>query len=337
MNGGVNVRRPILAAAGVALCAAAGAAAWHAFSRRVIEVPILMYHRLGSARADVWTVRPEDFEDQMRQLRERGYHAVLPSDLVAYREKKRPLPPKPVVITFDDGALNVKEIGGPVLRRYGYRAIVYIVPGATADRPEDRRELEGSPALTWPEIREMRGEGTFDVGGHTLSHARGEVLRDPEKEIGGCFQAIREKGGFTPDSFCYAYNEGAGVRKVEQWVGKAGFSTAMTTGESVARIGRRTNFLGLPRVFVRGGRHLFEIRRLSGGAGGPVEYEVDHAGPPIPITPRLANPGSAPDEGWLAPVEIERDAVRFSFPGAGAAKDRLEIWDRHRLFLLARE
>ncbi len=66
-----------------------------AVSAGYLQVPILMYH-----------YTPTDFETQMKQLIAKKYTTIDLDQLSAALRSKASLPPKPVVITFDDDRIH---------------------------------------------------------------------------------------------------------------------------------------------------------------------------------------------------------------------------------------
>jgi peptidoglycan/xylan/chitin deacetylase (PgdA/CDA1 family) len=301
-------------------------------------VPILMYHQIGDAPDDVWSVSPAEFEQQMRQLKEQGYETVLPSDLVAYARRRKPLPRKPVVITFDDGSLSVKELAVPILRKQGYRAIVYLITAATADTPSARRESEGHPCLTWEEVRAMREEGTIVFGSHSVHHSRELILSRPAAEIEDSMREIREKGGLVPDSFCYPFNEGAGDAAIADLIRRAGYSSAVCCSQKKAGIRRRTDFLHLPRLWVLGGKHVFEASAEPAEGGRSSVVHLGYEGVNVEVSPRFVWPGQTVSEGWLPALELRKGGTTWSPDKTGVPPGQkalsLQLWDKYRFFLL---
>ena len=96
---------------------------------RVVTVPILLYHSISSdSSADSrYAVSVTDFKDQMQQLRYWGYSPIAIKDLVDHINKGHSLPRRPIVITFDDGYLDVFDHAFPIMERYGITGTVYIV------------------------------------------------------------------------------------------------------------------------------------------------------------------------------------------------------------------
>jgi peptidoglycan/xylan/chitin deacetylase (PgdA/CDA1 family) len=131
-----------------------------------VDVPILEYHRIGpepagSALTDSLTVGIADFAAQMEWLRTEGYHAVTPAQLYNALAFGARLPPRPVMLTFDDGYRDVLWNAAPLLHRLDLRATAFVIT----------RRIDGpdSSFLTWPELRRLEALG-FDVASHTVDH-----------------------------------------------------------------------------------------------------------------------------------------------------------------------
>ena len=212
-------------------------------------IPILMYHRISS-ETNAWTISHDAFEKQLAAMRAAGFTSILPSDLPDIAAGKKSAPPKPVILTFDDGLLSAMTDAEPLLKKYGFRAIDYVITGCVADDAEHRKLFETAPCLTWPEIKEMKARGTFVFGGHSQTHVALDKSKDARSEISECRQLLTERGGITPDSFCFPY--GTCNDETVRIVSGNRFTTSMTAFDRVAKIGPRTNLLKLPRLWIRG-------------------------------------------------------------------------------------
>jgi peptidoglycan/xylan/chitin deacetylase (PgdA/CDA1 family) len=101
---------------------------------------VLMYHRvIEPAAADghnpsVVSASPATFARQMRHLA-RNYRVVSAEEVLGAVHDRHPLPPRAVLITFDDAYRDFGEIAWPILRRYGLSATLF-VPTAFPDRPD---------------------------------------------------------------------------------------------------------------------------------------------------------------------------------------------------------
>ncbi|HST03229.1 MAG TPA: polysaccharide deacetylase family protein [Chloroflexia bacterium] len=105
------------------------------------NVTILAYHRIDTpANPDnlnlsptLIDATPEAFEAQMKWLSEE-YNVIPAWDLVGALRDGQPLPPRAVMITFDDGYNCYKDTALPILRRYGLPSTLF-VPTAYAEDP----------------------------------------------------------------------------------------------------------------------------------------------------------------------------------------------------------
>ena len=96
------------------------------------QVPIIMYHSLLAKNTNEWNIFPEAFEKDLRYLSENGYTAVFISDLIDYVNEGKPLPEKPIVLTFDDGYYNNYSQGMPLLEQYDMKMVLSVI-GSSSD------------------------------------------------------------------------------------------------------------------------------------------------------------------------------------------------------------
>jgi peptidoglycan/xylan/chitin deacetylase (PgdA/CDA1 family) len=91
------------------------------------EVPILCYHRISDGKKSDYTVSPATFTAHMKILADSGYHSILPEQLYDYLVYNKALPEKPVMITFDDSRVEHFVIAAPVMLKYGFRGVFFIM------------------------------------------------------------------------------------------------------------------------------------------------------------------------------------------------------------------
>jgi hypothetical protein len=97
------------------------------------------------------------FDAQLRRLHGLGFETITLDQYVRFaRHEAVDLPPRPVLITFDDGYVSAVEEADPVLARYGWTAVMY-VPTATVGTPG---------RLTWGALRQMRSSGRWQIAEH---------------------------------------------------------------------------------------------------------------------------------------------------------------------------
>ena len=140
------------------------------FNNRLIvinkrEVPILCYHQIrdwkssdGKTTRD-YVVPPAQFQAQMKMLHDSGYHAILPDQLYDYLQNNKSLPKKPFMITFDDNDANQFEFAKPVLDKYGFKAVYFVMTVS----------LNKKNYFSNKQVRQLYDEGNV-IGSHTWDH-----------------------------------------------------------------------------------------------------------------------------------------------------------------------
>ena len=97
------------------------------------EVPVLCYHQIrntlptDSKRAHDDIISAEKFKEHIKMLADSGYHTILPDQLYNYLVYNAKLPPKPIMITFDDTDLDQFTIGASTLKKYGFKGVYFIM------------------------------------------------------------------------------------------------------------------------------------------------------------------------------------------------------------------
>ncbi|SFV33390.1 polysaccharide deacetylase family protein [Thermoflavifilum thermophilum] len=126
------------------------------------EVPVLCFHHI---RPDTmhhlspYSVTVSVFKADMKILHDSGYHTILPDQLYDYLTKGTPLPPKPVMITFDDNDGEQFTIAKPTLDQYGFKGVFFIMT-VTMGKPH---------YMNKEQIKQLAVEG-HQIGLHTWDH-----------------------------------------------------------------------------------------------------------------------------------------------------------------------
>jgi peptidoglycan/xylan/chitin deacetylase (PgdA/CDA1 family) len=184
-----------------------------------VVVPILLYHHVeGDVSYSRYNVSVPDFRAQMQALHDWGYTAIPISLLLDALIEGAELPPKPIVITFDDGNRNVYENAFPIMQEFNFPGVFYIV---------GNRVNSGTDIAHAPELREMVVAG-WEIGSHSYTHtdltedhsiARYEILQsrlDIEEDLGVEVQTFAYPFG-TVDPYLaqkvqdYGYRAGMGL------------------------------------------------------------------------------------------------------------------------------
>jgi peptidoglycan/xylan/chitin deacetylase (PgdA/CDA1 family) len=165
-----------------------------------VVCPILLYHHIGlpsSPAASTYYVAREDFEMQMKALSDWGYTSISISQLVEAILHSARLPNRPVVITFDDGNLDVYTNAFPIMQKYGFTGVMYIVAN----------ELHADGYMGVDQIQEMAAAG-WEVGSHSMTHAHLSDAHDRlYYEINQSRIDLEGALGLPVRSFAYPFGE----------------------------------------------------------------------------------------------------------------------------------
>jgi peptidoglycan/xylan/chitin deacetylase (PgdA/CDA1 family) len=132
-------------------------------------VPILAFHKVNPAfEWGVTRSTPGQFRKVLVHLRKNGYTSVSLDDLI----DRRPLPEKPVVLTFDDAYDCFYRHALPLLSEFGFKATLFVITGYVGmDNTWDvNLGWLRFRHMSWEQIRELAGLG-MEIGSHTVRHA----------------------------------------------------------------------------------------------------------------------------------------------------------------------
>jgi len=165
------------------------------------SIPILMYHHINYHEDGSVTISPEDFEAHLKYLTQKKYKSIFMDELLDYIEGKKKLPPFSVAITFDDGYLDNWVYAYPLLKKYNFKATIFLVTSRPKEKGSLRPNLEAlwkgriaedeipkienhdssnrqavahergcDSSLNWEEMREMLASGLIDIQSHGHLH-----------------------------------------------------------------------------------------------------------------------------------------------------------------------
>lgn len=136
-------------------------------------LPVFHFHEVTRA----------ELEPYLAYLADNGYRTVTSEAIAQYVLRDVHPGPRSVALCFDDAWASLWRVAAPLLRQYGFRAIVYVSPGrvtdasglrptlaAAADLPDDA-DRSATPFVTWGELNALHASGTVDVQAHTFRHA----------------------------------------------------------------------------------------------------------------------------------------------------------------------
>jgi peptidoglycan/xylan/chitin deacetylase (PgdA/CDA1 family) len=187
-------------------------------------IPVLAYHGIRDQR-DGYSVSRHTFAEQMAALKRMGFSTITAEQFARFRRgDARGLPPRPLLITFDDGRLDSYRGADAVLEEHGFRATMFVITSHI--------ERKSPFYLTWKELHRMEDSGRWGIEPHAHeghskvvygSHGNSlpyyavrrytrseglETFADYERRVSEDLFAVREKmldQGFEPHAFAVPY------------------------------------------------------------------------------------------------------------------------------------
>lgn len=244
---------------------------WVAQGPDHILVPIFMYHHIAvSPTGSRYYVTPDMFESHLRLLRDWGYSTITTTMLVDAITQGILLPPRPIIITFDDANEDNYTTAFPIMQKYGFTGVLY-VPYLYIGVPN---------YLSVDQIHEM-AEAGWEVGSHSSSHTTAFLNLEPaamRAEIVGSRQKLELLLGLPIRTFAYPFglNNNAAV----DFVHFAGYIAGMGATGFTADQGS-SNLFVLQRVEIKSTEDAKTITRFLPWAGDPSFLPSDTATPTL--------------------------------------------------------
>ena len=149
-----------------------GAERLRGLSSRPGTLRVLMYHKVNDQRGNSLSVPTSLFDEQMAYLQQH-YRVVSVPEVLSHLAGGD-LPQRAVLLTFDDGYLDIFTNALPILKRYKHKAAIFVstdfierpasFPHDSSFRGFDNR------TLSWEHLRAM--SDVFEVGSHACTHRR---------------------------------------------------------------------------------------------------------------------------------------------------------------------
>ncbi len=148
------------------------------------EFHALSYHDVfanteNPAAADSLSVSVDNLVRQFSWLRDNDYRVVSISDVIAARNGGPTLPPRAVLLTFDDGYASFHTHVLPLLKLFNYPATLALVAGwieapisSTIEYESDR--IDPAKFMTWAQVRDCADSGLVEIASHTFNLHHGE-------------------------------------------------------------------------------------------------------------------------------------------------------------------
>ena len=198
---------------------------------------VLMYHKINDRDGNPLSVPVSLFDEQMAQLGALGYTVVDVEAVLAHYVERKPLPPRAVLITFDDGYRDNLENAVEVLRRHGYPAVLFMPIGfldTSLPLPHEERLAQRgvyNRTLDWRDLPDLE-RGGIRVEAHGISHRplADLELDEAAREIALSKLRLEDALGRPVRAFAYVKGSEAHYKPVHlSLLRQAGYDLAFTS------------------------------------------------------------------------------------------------------------
>ena len=228
------------------------------FLKYRLYIPILMYHRIANIPNDRNSLPLEKFIEQMDYLKNNNFTTITTEQLYDYYINKIPLPPKSILLTFDDGYEDNFINALPYLKKYNMSAIVFPIStwiGKTNDWENFGKEKTNTMSLEQLECWLASG---MEIGAHSKTHPFLSTCSTEEldSEIIDCKNELEQLLKAPITTFCYPY--GNLSEKAIDKISSAKYKCAFAIFENAPL--DKLNILALPRIGISSRQSLTEFK-----------------------------------------------------------------------------
>lgn len=180
-----------------------------------------MYHSILKTRSNKYIISPEKLENDLKYIKAKGYTTITMTDLIEYVYNDRPLPEKPIILTFDDGHYNNYAYVVPLLVQYDMKAVISVVGTFTEQFTESNEANINYGYLRWVDINMLIPQGNVEFQNHTYNmHINGRGRNGSMKKRGESVEEYRkiltedvmrlqrdfqDMAFYTPNTFTYPF------------------------------------------------------------------------------------------------------------------------------------
>lgn len=207
------------------------------------RTPILTYHKIENRReVGINVVSPAKFRQHLHLIRQMGFQTVTFREVLA----ASPLPPKPLILTFDDAYESIYHHAYPLLREFGMKGVIFVIAGFIGKWNDWDANLGGIRFrhLNENQLGELAQE-RWEIGAHGLTHRALTRLTPAalRREIEGSRRILEPLCSGPLATFAYPF--GLHSAQVREAVREAGFAFGC---RGIRGAGGQGDLLALPRL-----------------------------------------------------------------------------------------
>lgn len=244
---------------------------------KVTKVPVLMYHSVSDSKEGMYIIPAKKLESDLKYLKENGYEAVTCKELVSILKEGKRMPPKPVIITFDDGYYNNLALALPILEKYDMKAVISVVGEFTRKYDECDDKVISYACLDSEDIKTLIASERIEIANHSYAmHHQGARRgtmqvkgEDDEKykktfcdDAKKCHDYILKNCNYNMTTYTYPY--GQITKCTKEYLKEMGYETFLSCDEKINLLEDEGIPLNLGRFNRDGRASTGEFMRKSG-------------------------------------------------------------------------
>ncbi len=209
---------------------------------RQAKVPVMMYHDILPEKLVFFDVTPQEFEQHLQLIKQKGLTPISMDQLVAHLRTGIALPAKPILLTFDDGYKGHYDYVYPLLKKYRYPALFAIYTAKVGKQM-------GRSSLNWEQLREMAKDPLVTISSHSVNHKVMDGLTPDQLLIETQeSKRILEAELAIPIRY-FTYPEGKFDKAALESVQAAGYLAALTMNDANEQLaGQSESLLAIGRI-----------------------------------------------------------------------------------------
>lgn len=199
-------------------------------------IPVLMYHKIPDQEIKSEHkifVTKYNFEKHLKFFKDFGFQTLTFNDIHNFRTgfyDFKNFPKKPLILTFDDGYRDNYENASPLLKKYGFKAQLFLLADPKIDHNKwDVNESEPSHEILSGEERKKWKNSAFEIGSHGFHHKKITEFNQEETlcELVDSKQSLEDEFHIPVRSYAFTY----GIRNEysEKLAEEAGYEYALNT------------------------------------------------------------------------------------------------------------
>ncbi|MFK7862928.1 MAG: polysaccharide deacetylase family protein [Pseudohongiellaceae bacterium] len=241
---------------------------------------IIAYHHVATDTPPSTSLSPAAFEAHLKYLKENDFSVMGLPEMLESLALKKPLPPKAVAITFDDGYSSIYQTAFPMLQEFGYPFTLFVSTG-----PIDRAQ---SKYMSWENIKEMAAAGVT-IANHLVDHPYMLEKRANEDdtqwldrlrmEILAAENTIKMQTGQSHQLLAYPYGEYD--NRIQKLVSDLGFTGVAQNSGAVGFFSDKTALPRFPLASIYANLDTAKVKFASKA------FKVEQLAPISPVTSEL--------------------------------------------------